>query len=84
MSETAVGFSEEIAISIFTQIVNGMNQLVKLHIVHRDLKPANILVSKGIYKIADFGLAKYIQDECQMLKTRVGTPFYMAPQILKN
>jgi serine/threonine protein kinase len=52
--------------------------------VHRDLKPANILVSKGTYKIADFGLAKYLQDESQLLKTRVGTPFYMAPQILKN
>ncbi len=58
MSETAVGFSEEIAISIFTQIVNGMNQLVKLHIVHRDLKPANILLSKGVLKIGDFGFAK--------------------------
>jgi serine/threonine protein kinase len=66
------------------QIINGMNQLVKHHIVHRDLKPANILFTNGKFKIADFGLAKYIQDEYQMLKTRVGTPFYMAPQILRN
>lgn len=61
-----------------------MGELVKNKIVHRDLKPANILISKGVFKIADFGLSKYIQDEYQMLKTRVGTPFYMAPQILKN
>ncbi len=66
------------------QIVNGVNQLNKLHIVHRDIKPANILYHKGIFKVADFGLAKYVQDQYQMLMTRVGTPFYMAPQILKN
>lgn len=34
--------------------------MVKLGIVHRDLKPANILYNKGIYKIADFGMAKYL------------------------
>jgi serine/threonine protein kinase len=34
--------------------------MVKLGIVHRDLKPANILYHKGIYKIADFGMAKYL------------------------
>ena len=44
------------------QIVNGVNQLNKLHIVHRDIKPANILYHKGIFKVADFGLAKYVQD----------------------
>lgn len=59
-----------------------MNELVKLHVVHRDLKPANILYTRGVFKLADFGLAKYIDHECQLLKTQAGTPFYMAPQIL--
>jgi serine/threonine protein kinase len=34
--------------------------MVKINIVHRDLKPANILVNNGVYKIADFGMAKYV------------------------
>jgi serine/threonine protein kinase len=36
--------------------------MVKLNVVHRDLKPANILYNKGIYKLADFGMAKYIEN----------------------
>ena len=58
--------------------------MVKLSVVHRDIKPANILYNKGVYKIADFGMAKYL-EECgqdSMLKSHVGTPYYMAPQIL--
>jgi serine/threonine-protein kinase ULK/ATG1 len=75
-------FDEQEAYQIFLQIINGMNELVKLHIVHRDLKPANILYNKGVFKLADFGLAKYVDHECQLLRTQAGTPFYMAPQIL--
>ncbi len=57
--------------------------MVKLNVVHRDLKPANILYNKGIYKLADFGMAKYIENtQDHMLKSHVGTPYYMAPQIL--
>lgn len=52
-------------------------------IIHRDLKPANILINNQIYKIADFGFAKYVDNfESQLLKSYVGTPVYMAPQIL--
>lgn len=28
-------------------------------VIHRDLKPANVLVHEGIFKICDFGFAKY-------------------------
>lgn len=84
MNNKAGYYEEDEAHRIFIQIVNGMNELVKLRIVHRDLKPANILYTKGVFKLADFGLAKYVQNEDQLLKTRVGTPFYMAPQILLN
>jgi serine/threonine-protein kinase ULK/ATG1 len=48
------------SIDIIGQILKGIKEMVKLGIVHRDLKPANILFHKGIYKIADFGMAKYL------------------------
>jgi serine/threonine-protein kinase ULK/ATG1 len=71
------------AIEIMQQVVKGCKEMVRLNIVHRDLKPANILCNKGMYKLADFGMAKYLES-CgdNMLKSHVGTPYYMAPQIL--
>jgi len=53
-------------------------------VVHRDLKPANILLSyDGDVKLADFGLAKIFKDGDSM-QTMLGTPYYMAPEILEG
>jgi serine/threonine protein kinase len=52
-------------------------------VIHRDLKPANVLVaSDGTLKIADFGLAKQIDNTTELTSTGaiMGTPSYMAPE----
>jgi serine/threonine-protein kinase ULK/ATG1 len=78
-------FKEEEAFEVVRQILSGFTQLVQEKIIHRDLKPANILVNEGVYKIADFGFAKYVDNfGTQMLKSCVGSPIYMAPQILER
>lgn len=64
------------------QIACGFRELVKEKVIHRDLKPANILISDGLYKICDFGFAKYVNNMTEVLKSCVGSPIYMAPQIL--
>lgn len=70
---------------ILSDIMNGLQEMMKLGIVHRDLKPENVLCNDGIFKIADFGFAKQLQDwKTQRLNSYVGTPLYMAPQILKH
>lgn len=67
------------------QLLSGFCELVKQKIIHRDLKPANILIHEGVYKIGDFGFAKYVDNfGTQMLKSCVGSPIYMAPQILQR
>lgn len=51
-------------------------------VCHRDLKPENVLLkSAGALDVAviDFGLSKICTDR---LKTRIGTPYYVAPEII--
>jgi serine/threonine protein kinase len=53
---------EKKAIEVIKQVSAGLRCLVEKGVIHRDLKPANILVnSRGEFKLADFGLARYVQ-----------------------
>lgn len=64
-----------------------MNACYSLHIkniLHRDLKPSNILLHQGQIKIADFGFCKLLRRRQDVTRTMVGSPIYMAPEILKG
>ncbi len=53
---------------------------------HRDLKAANILYSlRGEVKLADFGCVRSLMGStARMAQTYVGSPYWMAPEIIKN
>lgn len=76
-------FEEKVALKYIGQILNGFGELVLNGIIHRDLKPENILMKNDVIKIADFGFAKQTANG-SLMNSIVGTPAYMAPQILSE
>jgi serine/threonine-protein kinase len=71
------------AARVVETLARVMQEVHRLAIVHRDLKPANVLLTgDGRPKIADFGLAKWLDVESGLTRTDhvVGSPSYMAPE----
>ncbi|KAH0795865.1 TKL family protein kinase [Histomonas meleagridis] len=61
-------------------IARGMEFLHSRHIIHRDLKSLNVLFdSKGFAHICDFGFSR---NEDDVMTGNVGTPHWMAPELL--
>jgi serine/threonine protein kinase/sugar lactone lactonase YvrE len=74
------------AAGVLEGLLAALSQAESMGIVHRDVKPENLLVTaEGGIKIADFGIAKALQQVAteEMLTpagATVGTPAYMAPE----
>ena len=72
---------ESEALLFFRQLLEAFKELNKNNIMHRDLKPDNIFLSDGILKLGDFGFCKML--DVNMAQTMLGSPIYMAPEVLK-
>ena len=69
----------------FKQIATAINYCHSHNVLHRDLKPANIFLSTdGTIKIGDFGIAVQLNSTGSFAKTVIGTPTYMAPEIIRE
>mmetsp|Transcript_37112 Transcript_37112/g.114344 ORF Transcript_37112/g.114344 Transcript_37112/m.114344 type:complete len:397 (+) Transcript_37112:397-1587(+) len=80
-------FTEREAAVVMQQVLRAVRYMHRLDIAHRDLKPENFVfltaepIESNVLKVIDFGLACKF-EEGQVLTTKAGTPYYVAPQVL--
>lgn len=83
--EAAPGLALREAVQILADVALAMHAAHRMHLIHRDLKPSNILLERApaggwIPYVADFGLAKDLEEDATQTQGIQGTPSYMAPE----
>ena len=72
-------FTEGETVEILLQIAKGLYEVPEL--VHRDLKPGNVLFHQGKWKVADFGIAKFVEESTSLQTLNdCLSPQYAAPE----
>ena len=83
--ERQVRFEERVIWKYFAQICEAIRHMHDRRIMHRDLKPANIFLTlNGTVKVGDLGLGREMSEHTVEAHSKVGTPLYMSPEVLRG
>ncbi|MFH1746889.1 MAG: serine/threonine-protein kinase [Planctomycetota bacterium] len=64
---------------VMLQVATGLSEVSEL--THRDLKPGNVLLHDGVWKVADFGIARFVEESTSQNTLRdFLSPEYAAPE----
>jgi len=87
ISDKGEGMGESQSAEWMKQIIGAVFYMHEHQMMHRDLKPENFLLETtdedSDLKVIDFGLAAKF-EEGEKKKTKAGTPYYVAPQVLRG
>lgn len=79
------------ALTLAAQIFDGLTEAHRLQVTHRDIKPDNVLLSEpwhpgqaNTVRVTDFGIASVVSARQRQTSGMLGTPQYMAPEIISH
>ena len=79
------------ALNLTAQIFDGLTEAHRLQVTHRDIKPDNVLLSRpwesghtDTVRVTDFGIASVVSARQRQTSGMLGTPQYMAPEIISH
>ena len=77
---------EALILQWFVQICRALQHVHAQNVLHRDIKAQNVFLTDGgkTIKVGDFGISKVLMSTNAMARTKVGTPFYLSPEICRG